>query len=98
MVKKVIKNIIYCTVKDVKDNICDLAIDLNGQSLIDMNRNKALNLLKVNGLIEDGNIIIPKGFELTDHKLHGGAEEYIFNNGFLAIDMSFDGDEDEYIG
>jgi predicted O-methyltransferase YrrM len=97
MNKKVIKDIIYGTVKDLKSGSFDLAFTIKGQDLINMDLDEGLKIMKDNGLVKDDNLIIPAGVELTNTQQYGGAIEYNFGNGFIVVDLAFDNDENEYI-
>lgn len=94
--KKVIQEIIYCEVEELRDGSCDAALSIDGVDLIDESTEDVIKVLEENNLIKDGKIIIPIGLELTEKKEFGGATEYNFDNGHIVINLCFDC-EKEYI-
>lgn len=97
--KKVLKDINYFTLEELSNGSVDIAISVNGVDLIDMPMDKGLKILRDNNLIKNDTIIVPAGLELTSIEDFGATYEYNFGNGFIVLDLCFDGDdEDEYIG
>jgi len=91
------KDIVYCTIKDLIEGNCELGMTVSGMDLIDMILDEALVILKDNNQIKDGNIIIPRGLPLSRKEEHGGATEYVFDEGNIVVDLVFDGDEEKFI-
>jgi hypothetical protein len=57
----VIKDIIYSKLEDLWKN--KLRMQIGNRLLINMDEDEAIDLLKENNMIKDGNIIIPAGLE-----------------------------------
>ena len=94
---KTIQEIIYCSIDEIKEGNVDIAITIDGNDLIDKDTNEALKILKNNNMINNGNVVIPAGLEVTK-KQCVGAEEYNFGNGHIIVDLAFDdGEEKQYI-
>jgi hypothetical protein len=97
MLRKVIKDIVYCTVEDLKNGLVDNGFMIDGKDLLECDTiEDGLEILKQNGLIKDDCAIIPKGFILNEVNIFGGAVEYVFNQGKVQIDLALD-NKDEYL-
>ena len=91
------KDIVYCTIKDLVDGNCELGMTINGINLIDMMLDEALVILKDNSMVKGDAVVIPKGVVLNSREEHGGATEYVFDEGNIVVDLVFDGNEEEFI-
>jgi hypothetical protein len=96
MLRKVIKDIVYCTVKDLKSGSIENAFTINGICLIDYKIEDGIEVLKKFGLIKEDVVVIPAGFIVNKRKFCGGAEEFTFNDGLIKVDLMLDND-DEYL-
>jgi hypothetical protein len=97
MLKKVIKDIIYCSVEDLKNGSVDNGFMLDGKDLLECETiEEGIEELKKFGLIKGDNVIIPKGFILNEINKFGGAVEYVFNEGKIQVDLALD-NENKYL-
>jgi hypothetical protein len=96
MAKKVIKDIIYCTVDDVFEGLVPLSMTIGNAKLWNMEAEESLTILKEEGMIKDNNIIVPKGLSFDGCVEFSGATEYSFDNCNIKIDLTLDY-ENEYI-
>lgn len=87
--------------QNIEDRSHDIGITLNGINLVNMTRKQSKSFFKIYKLINDnGDIIIPKGFELIGANQHDGVLEYIFKSPkdkqFVLIEVDLAIDENEY--
>jgi hypothetical protein len=90
----VIKDIIYSKLEDLWKN--KLRMQIGNRLLINMDEDEAIDLLKENNMIKDGNIIIPAGLELTEKIQKGNDIEYNFFYDFIIVTLNLK-NESEYI-